>query len=66
MAEGEVKRWLDMRGYGFIGSDEYEDDVFVHNSALVGRSWLRKGERVSFDVEETDKGLRAVNVEVLE
>ena len=65
MAEGTVKRWLDMRGFGFIATDEYEKDVFVHNSAIKGKSSLREGERVKFDIEESDRGPKAVNVEVI-
>ncbi len=66
MTEGTVKRWLDMRGYGFIATDEYEKDIFVHNEAIKGRGSLREGERVKFDVEESDRGPKAINVEVLE
>ena len=66
MTEGTVKRWLDMRGFGFIETDEYEKDVFVHHEAVKGKSSLREGERVSFDVEQGDRGPKAINVEVLE
>ena len=65
MAEGPVKRWLDLRGYGFISTDEYEKDVFVHHSAIRDRSFLKDGEKVRFDIEETDRGPRAANVEVV-
>jgi len=63
--EGTVKRWLD-RGYGFIGVDEQEDDIFVHNSALGGVFELREGQKVEFDLEDSPKGPRAVNVKVIE
>jgi len=66
MTEGTVKRWLDMRGFGFIETDEYEKDIFVHNEAIEGKSSLREGQRVSFDVEQGDKGPKAINVKVLE
>jgi len=66
MTEGTVKRWLDMRGFGFIATDEYEKDIFVHGSAIEGRSSLREGQRVRFDVEQSPKGPKAINVEVLE
>ncbi len=65
MTEGTVKRWLDMRGFGFIETDEYEKDVFVHHEAVKGKSSLREGERVRFDVEEGDRGPKAINVEVI-
>ena len=62
--EGVVKRWLD-RGYGFIGVEGKDDDVFVHHSALEGAYELREGQRVEFDVEDSPKGPRAVNVKII-
>jgi CspA family cold shock protein len=57
-------KWFDNRkGYGFI---EQEDgpDVFVHHSGInaVGFKSLNDGDRVSFEVEEGQKGPAAVNV----
>lgn len=63
--EGTVKRWLD-RGYGFIGVDGNDDDVFVHNSGLIGAFELREGQKVEFELEDSPKGPRAVNVKVVE
>lgn len=63
--EGVVKRWLD-RGYGFIGVEGEDDDVFVHQSALEGAYELREGQKVEFDVEDSPKGPRAVNVKIIE
>ena len=65
MAEGTVKRWLDMRGFGFIATEESEKDIFVHSSAIEGKSWLREGQRVRFDIEESDRGPKAINVEII-
>ncbi len=65
MAEGIVKWFNDSKGYGFI---EQEDgpDVFVHHSGIdaSGFKSLNEGDRVTFDVEEGEKGLAAVNVKV--
>lgn len=60
---GTVKRFNDTRGYGFITCSE-GTDYFVHYSAIQGegRKTLTEGEAVSFDVEESEKGLRAANV----
>lgn len=63
--EGVVKRWLD-RGYGFIGVEGEDDDVFVHHSALEGAYELREGQKVEFEVEDSPKGPRAVNVKIIE
>ena len=62
MAKGTVKRWMDRSGYGFITPDDGDKDVFVHNSDLQGRSSLREGEKVEFEVKSTYRGPRAVNV----
>lgn len=63
--EGTVKRWLD-RGYGFIDVEGQEEDVFVHNSALNGAFELRAGQKVEFELEDSPKGPRAVNVSIIE
>jgi CspA family cold shock protein len=63
--EGEVKRWLDGRGYGFIGVEDQDEDVFVHYSELKGTFSLIAGQKVEFEIEKTYKGPRAVNVKVL-
>ena len=63
MAEGIVKWFNDRKGYGFI---EQEDgpDVFVHHSGIEGAGFktLREGDRVTFDIEQGNKGPAAVNV----
>ena len=63
--EGIVKRWLD-RGYGFIEVEGEEDDIFVHNSSIQGAFELREGQMVEFEVEDSPKGPRAVNVKIVE
>lgn len=67
MPEGEVK-WFDRKkGYGFITSDNNED-VFVHYSAITmdGYRVLDAGQRVSFEMSETERGLQASEVKLAE
>ncbi len=62
--EGVVK-WFDAKkGFGFIEPDDASEDVFVHYSALnmEGFKDLQEGQRVSFEIEDSDKGMRAANV----
>ena len=63
MEQGTVKWFNNDKGYGFI-SRESGDDVFVHFSAIQGEGFksLEEGQKVSFDVEEGDRGLQAANV----
>ena len=65
MAEGIVKWFNDGKGFGFIEQEE-GDDVFVHHSAInaSGFKSLSEGDRVTFDVEQGQKGLAAANVTV--
>ena len=60
---GTVKWFNESRGFGFIGR-EGKDDVFVHHSAIQGEGYksLSDGQRVEFAVEQSPKGLQAVNV----
>ncbi len=66
MAEGTVKMFNERRGFGFIKQDDGEE-VFVHQSAIdmEGFKTLNEGDRVSFEIEESDRGPRAKNVKKL-
>lgn len=63
MSNGKVKWFNEVKGYGFITTDDGKD-VFVHYSAIKGDGFrtLAEGEGVSFDVTEGPKGPQAANV----
>ncbi len=63
MAEGIIKWFSDKKGYGFI-ERENGKDLFLHYTAITmeGFKTLAQGDRVSFDIEESDRGPEAKNV----
>ena len=63
LADGIVKWFNEKKGFGFIEVDE-SNDVFVHYSAIAmpGFKTLSEGDRVSFEIEDTDRGPAAKNV----
>ena len=66
MADGVVKWFSEKKGYGFI---EQEDgpDIFVHYTGIDGSGFraVKEGDKVTFDIEQGQKGPSAVNVKVV-
>ena len=61
---GTVKWFSAPKGFGFIGREDGEEDVFVHFSAIQmeGYKRLKEGQAVEFSIENGPKGLQAANV----
>jgi len=64
MTNGTVKFFNDSKGFGFITPDDGSKDVFVHANELNG-TIINEGDKVSFDVEEGQKGLNATNISLI-
>ena len=64
MAKGTVAFFNDTGGYGFIESDDADEDVFFHMEDVGGPD-LEEGQEVEFDIVQADKGPRAENVKRL-
>ena len=62
---GKVKWFNAEKGYGCITSDEGKD-IFVHYSAIQADGFrsLEEGQKVSFEIVESDRGQQAANVVV--
>jgi CspA family cold shock protein len=58
-----VKFFNNAKGFGFITNDSGKD-VFVHANNLTDQ--ITEGDKVNYDVEETPKGLSAINVKLSE
>ncbi|GAA0617926.1 cold shock domain-containing protein [Kutzneria viridogrisea] len=63
VATGRILRFDDDRGFGFIAPDAGSEDVFVHaNDLLDEKSAFKPGTAVEFEIEEGNRGLKAVDV----
>jgi CspA family cold shock protein len=64
MSEGAIKWFDNKKGFGFIAQDGGGQDVFVHFSVIAGDGFktLEEGDRVQYEMVESDKGLKALNV----
>ena len=68
LESGKISSWNDDKGFGFITPDDGRKDVFVHFRAInssSGRATLVEGQKVSFTISESPKGLQADGVNIL-
>jgi CspA family cold shock protein len=64
MATGTVKWFNNDKGYGFIEVEGGGKDAFVHVNGLAPGVQITDGDKVTFDLEEGQKGPQAANVTV--
>jgi len=62
--KGVIKKKTD-RGFGFIAPEGQDKDLFFHSKSLVGVSFdeIQEGDNVTFESEQSPKGMNAVNVQ---
>jgi CspA family cold shock protein len=66
MHTGKIKKLIRERGFGFI-SDSDGREVFFHQSGLTGEAKfdsLTEEQSVEFDIENSPKGPRAINIKL--
>ena len=63
MGNGTVKWFNNKKGFGFIQQED-GPDLFVHFSSINtdGFKTLNEGDQVTFEVEDGERGPKAVNV----
>jgi CspA family cold shock protein len=62
--KGTIKWYNDMRGYGFIAGED-EKEVFIHRTAVPAGESLNEGDQVEYEIENSERGLKATNVKKL-
>jgi CspA family cold shock protein len=62
MNKGTVKFFNELKGFGFIKDANSSKEYFVHSSGLVDK--IKENDEVTFDLQEGNKGLNAVNVKL--
>lgn len=68
MATGKVKFFNEAKGFGFVASEGFEKDVFVHISAVqqAGIDRLTEGQTVEFETEVGNNGKKsATNLKIV-
>jgi len=59
--KGTVSWFSDLRGFGFISSIGYDNDIFFHKTNLLTK-YIKKGDEVDFNTKMDKKGLIAINI----
>lgn len=68
MAIGLVKWFNNAKGFGFIQCDSIEGDIFAHFSEIQSEGYrrLRMGQKVEFEIHQSDKGATALKIKPLD
>jgi len=61
MMNGTIKFFNESKGFGFITAND-GSEYFVHVTGLTEGASVKEGDAVVFDVEEGERGPKAVNV----
>jgi CspA family cold shock protein len=61
---GKVKWYNPRKGYGFVEGEDGKD-IFIHRSSIPQGVFLNEGDSIEYEIEESDKGPKAVNIKKL-
>lgn len=64
MSKGKIKWFNDQKGYGFVTPEDGSQDLFVHYQDIQGEGFktLAEGQEVEYEVTESQKGPKAINI----
>ena len=62
--KGTVKWYNARKGFGFIMGED-EKDVFVHRSAIPNGTYINDGDKVEYEIEESERGPQATKIKKL-
>jgi CspA family cold shock protein len=62
--KGTVKWYSGMKGYGFITGED-DEDIFVHRNAIPEGTSLHEGDKVEYEIENSEKGPQAKDIKKL-
>jgi cold shock protein len=63
--KGTLKRWNNSQGYGFIESEEENDQILVHHLDLTDLYDLKEGQIVEFQIDKTSPRPKAIKVKII-
>ncbi|MBI2785249.1 MAG: cold shock domain-containing protein [Legionella longbeachae] len=65
---GTVKRFNKIKGYGFLSADADNHEIFVHFSEVqaAGYKELKVGDRISYTLNQGERGAFATQVQVID
>ena len=61
METGTVKFYNEAKGFGFITPDNGGKDLYAHATSVTNGP-IKEGDKVTFEIGQSDKGPRAENV----
>ena len=67
MPVGKVKWFNNAKGFGFVVCDDHKEDLFAHFSSIQmeGYKTLKAGQNVEFETVKSERGIHAVNIQVI-